>query len=425
MTSVSERVDQIIDAITPLKPQTWPVADLALHDAATFTLAERVHSPVDIPVRAVARINGYAALASEIEDADPETPLLVDVSGDVTPGDQVPPGHRAGQVWRVTTGAPIPEGADTVVPVADTDGHHRKVQIRRPASSGAHIWQIGADVRHGEVLVEEGEAIAPGVLGALVAARVEEIVVHAPVRVAVISTGSEVVDVLGHARTDVASGGEVDLGLEVGEVPDSNGPMIAGSVRLAGHDVVHVGVADDGDVSAAIRRVKGSADLIIVTGGVGAGLDDGVDDELPGKVKFVEVEVAPQVAPGFGVIGFGKVPVLALSGDPVAARISFELFARPALAARAGRAAYEPHTVTALSRAAWTSVEDAPEFVPVRLELDISGSYLATPSEGVGGLVVSDGLAVLEADTAQIDVGDELQVRLLRPLPDIRLRLGS
>lgn len=408
MTTVSERLEAILDAIKSIPAQTWPVGDLAQQEAEHYVLARTVHSAVDLPARTVTRINGYAGVATELESADPEAPLLVEVSGDVTASDQIPPPHRPGQVWRVASGAPIPEGADTVVPLAHTDRHHRKVQIRRPGETGAHIWHAGKDVQAGDVLVEAGQELAPGVIAALIAAQVETVEVYAPARVGIVSTG-----------TEMTEPGDT---VEVGHIPDSNGPMIAGAVRLAGHKVVRIRLVDGSDASSAVRSLKGECDLIVVTAGVGGGPDDIVDDDLPNKIEFVDVDALPSIAPGFGTVGFGKIPVFALPGDPVDARIAFELFVRPALARRAGHGDYQAQRVSAFARAGWKSSEDVEEYLPVRLDEDVSGGFLATPIVGIAGLVGADGLALIDKGEEKVRVGDELSVTLLRPYSEIRSR---
>lgn len=435
MTTVAERLEQILDGVAVLPAQTWPVADLAASadGVENFVLAQTVHSPVDLPNRTVARINGYAGKASELQDADPQTPLLIEVSGDLTAPDRIAPAHRAGQVWRVATGAPIPEGADTIVPLAHTDRHHRKVQIRRPGVEGAHIWRAGDDIRAGDVLVEAGDALAPGVVAALIAAQITSVSVFSPIRVGVVATleeageTAEAEDAAEAAETFAENEG-LDRGEEVqlsefARTPDANGPMIAGAVRIAGHRVARTVQVPSSGVGGAIRSLKGECDLIVVIAAVGGGPDDIVEDELPSKIAFVDVDALPSIAPGFGTVGFGKTPVIALPGDPVSARIAFELFVHPAMDRRSGHGTYQPHQVTALVRRGWSSGADLQEYVPIRLSLDVSGSYLAAPREGIAGLVGADGLALVEAGSDDVRVGDEISVRLLRPVAEVRRRL--
>lgn len=423
MTTVDERIEQILDSIKELSAQSWPVADLVVSPEAVehFVLAEDVKSPVDLPRQRIARINGYAGKASELSSADPETPLLLDVSGDVTPDstDQVAPPHRPDQVWRVAAGAPMPDGADTVVPLAHTDRHPRKVQIRRPAAEGAHVWNAGDGIRAGDVLAEAGDALAPGVVASLIAAEVERIEVLPSLRVGVVSASRPVTD-----PDDAPDDLDAEEDAAPTLVPDPNGPMIAGAVRMAGHRVARTVVVDSSEVSSAIRSLKGEADLIVVTSALGGGPDDILDDDLPGKLEYVDVDALPSIAPGFATVGFGKRPVIALPGDPTSARIAFELFVRPALERRSGHGDYTPIEVTALAKQGWTSSSDLAQYVPIRLSSDVSGGYLATPSDGIAGLVGSDGIAVVGDGLEEVRIGDEVSVRLLRPLAEIQRRLS-
>lgn len=403
MIAVNEHLESILSQLSPVQPrQVWAGGAVGL------VLAEDVICPVDLPRFDNSAMDGYAVRAADIAEAEREAPVLIEVTGDIAAGDGEPHALVAGQAWRIMTGAPVPEGADTVVPFEATDEHPRTVAVREAVAEGKHIRRAGEDIRAGEVLLPAGRTVTPGALAALISAGVSQVSVIGPVRVAVLSTGDEL---------------RGEGGLGPGQIPDSNGPMIAAAVRVAGHQVVQVGhVGDvDKDVSRALKDLTGEVDAIITTGGVSKGVRDAVKSAMEGTLEFTQVAMQPGKPQGFGLLG--RVPVFALPGNPVSALVSFEVFVAPGLAALADRG-YAVRAHSAVVTRGWSSPEGKQQYTRVRVTRDAGGGLAATPVGGPGshlvsGLGLADALAVTAPEVTEVSTGEQVPVRLLRPMPEI------
>lgn len=412
MITVEEHLASILDQIEPVDTVTLPVT----RTLGLVTTAD-VHSRAELPRFDNSSMDGYAVLRSDLEGASAESPKVLPVAGDIAAGDQLPRELMPGQVWRIMTGAPMPQGADAVVRVEDTDGHDREPQFRVHPADGANIRRAGEDVRPGDLVVRAGTRIGPAQIAVMASAGVHEIEVVGPVRVAVMSTGDEL----------VPPGEPVGPG----QIVDSNGPMLEAMVREAGAYVIHVGHLDDDEKETA-RQIDdrlADADLVITTGGVSKGAFDIVKKVLTGKgsMRFVEVAMQPGKPQGFGILGRRKVPVFTLPGNPVSALVSFEVFVRPALERLAGRRVSQ-HTATGFATQAWRSASDRTTYTRVSLSRDLTGEYAATPSGGagshlLGGLAQADALAVSPPEADEVAAGSEVDLILLRPRREIDGRL--
>ncbi|HSP60880.1 MAG TPA: gephyrin-like molybdotransferase Glp [Ornithinimicrobium sp.] len=414
MITVEEHLERILEQIRPVETQTVPVP--RAHGLVTTA---QVRSRADLPRFDNSSMDGYAVRREDLEGASPEHPVLLTVAGDVPAGDPLPRRHVPGQAWRIMTGAPIPEGADAVVRVEDTDGHVREAQFRVQPEEGANIRRAGEDVREGDVVLPAGTPIGAPQLAALVSAGVEQVEVVGPVRVVVLSTGDELVAV-----------GEP---VGPGQIVDSNGPMLEALVREAGFFPVHVGHLPDDEAATKkeIRHHLDHADAIITTGGVSKGAYDIVKKVLSGEgsTEFVEVAMQPGKPQGFGVLGRRKVPVFMLPGNPVSALVSFAVFVRPALERRAGRRVTDGGT-TGLVTTGWRSASERTTYTRVRLTRDVTGEYAVEPVGGPGshlvaGLAMADALAVSGTDEEEVSVGSTVELLLLRPRREIDGRLSA
>lgn len=311
MITVQEHLASILGQIRPAAPATLP-----LEEAHGLVTTEDVVSAVDLPRFDNSAMDGYAVRSEEVSAAGAESPLLLVVNGDIRAGDTTPHQHVPGRVWRIMTGAPLPEGADAVVKVEDTDGHPREVQIRAAVEPGTAVRRAGEDVRAGDVVVPAGTRLGPAQLAVVASVGVTHVRVRPPVRVAVLSTGDELV------RPDEA--------VRTGQIVDSNTPMLVAAVRDAGHYAVHAGHLGDDEkqVRDELMRHTETADAVITTGGVSKGAYDPVKAALDGEgsMAFTEVAMQPGKPQGFGLLGRRKVPVFTLPGNPVSALVSFEVF---------------------------------------------------------------------------------------------------
>ena len=394
MRTVEEHRAAVLALVAALPPVT-----VELSESLGRVLAADVAAAVDLPGFDNSGMDGYAVRAADVAGASSASPVVLDVDGDIAAGDTRRHVLREGATMRIMTGAPVPEGADAVVPVEESDGGVSRVALRLAAEAGRHVRRQGEDVRAGDVVLRAGERVTPGRLALIAAANVPQVRVHPLPRVSVLSTGDELVP--------------VGLPLAHGQIVDSNGSMLAALIRVAGAELVGVGhLNDDADAwTSLLEHLPGEPDLILTTGGVSMGAFDTVKEVLSatGTVEFVKVAMRPGMPQGAGVVGAGKTPIITLPGNPVSSFVSFHVFVLPVLRALAG---LEPTTPLTHSVAAqgWSSVEGKVEFT--RVAVDANG---ARPSGGqgshmLGALAEATHLAVVDEQTAQIRPGDTVHL---------------
>lgn len=299
-----------------------PAERVPLGEAQGRTLAAPIRSRDTIPPFDNSAMDGYAVRAADVQEVPAELRVIEEIPAGAMPQRRLEPGTCA----QIMTGAPIPEGADAVVPVEWTgragDG---AVRIERAAEAGRYVRPVGQDVAAGERVFEAGEVVTPPVVGMLATLGVAEVPVHVPPRVAVISTGDELLPV------------EAELG--PGQIRNANGPALAAQVRAAGAEPLPPFLARDDKTD--IRRVVEealAADVLLFSGGVSVGEYDLVKqvlDELGMTLHFWKVRQRPGKPLAFGTLR-GK-PVFGLPGNPVSSAMCFEQHVRPALARMLGR----------------------------------------------------------------------------------------
>jgi molybdopterin molybdotransferase len=309
--------------VAALLPPT-PVQSRALDDCLGLALAEDVTAPIALPPFDNSAMDGYAVRAEDVAAAAQDEEVTLPVSEDIPAGRIDIPTLEPGHAHRIMTGARMPPGADSVVPVERTDGGTRQVRVYQAARLGAHVRRAGEDVRAGATVLTAGTSLGAAQLGIAAAVGAPELPVHRAPRVLVLSTGSEL----------VAPG----TPLRPGQIYESNGLMLAAAVRQAGAQAHLLRFVPD-DVTAfhaALEPHVESTDLIMTSGGVSAGAYEVVKDALAGQgVEFVKVAMQPGMPQGAGRYR-GRVAVVTLPGNPVSAMVSFEVFVRPALRSAAG-----------------------------------------------------------------------------------------
>jgi molybdopterin molybdotransferase len=301
----------------------------------------------------------------------------------------------------------VPDGADAVVPVEQTDGGLDVVRVVKAPVLGAHIRRMGEDALAGHVVLTAGILLGPAQVAAAASAGCDTVLVHLRPRVAVLSTGSELVS---PGRT-----------LRLGQIPDSNSYLLAAAVRAAGGEALRVGaVPDDAEaLRSVLAELDGTVDAIVTSGGVSMGAYDVVKEVLapePG-MEFVEVAMQPGKPQGLGRLA-GGTPVFALPGNPVSAFVSFEVVVRPALLRMQGRAQIDRAAVTAVVTDGWRSPAGRTQYMPVRFEEQESSNEPRISRAGPGGsgshlvatLAVAQGLAVVDVDVIEVKTGDRLRV---------------
>ncbi|MBV9846771.1 MAG: molybdopterin molybdotransferase MoeA, partial [Kutzneria sp.] len=304
-----------------------------------------------------------------------------------------------GTAHRIMTGAPIPPGADTVVPVELTDGGRHQVQIYAARPPGGSVRLAGDDVAAGEEILPAGVVLGPAQLGVAAAVGYAELPVHRPVRVLVLSTGSELV--------------VPGTPLRHGQIYESNGVMLAAAVRTTGARPTLLRFVPD-DVSAlhsALADHLSTVDLILTSGGVSAGAYEVVKDAFAGNgVDFRKVAMQPGMPQGAG--RYRGVPVVTLPGNPVSAQVSFEVFVRPALRAAMGHAAPCPPRTTARVTQALASPAGRRQFRRGRLD-QLAGTVSPIGGPGshlLSSLALANCLIEIAEPITAVSAGDEVSV---------------
>ncbi|RXR28191.1 molybdopterin molybdenumtransferase MoeA [Oerskovia turbata] len=322
------------------------VERVVLADALDRVLAADLFAPVDLPAFRSSQMDGYAVRSADVAGASVGAPVVLPVVAEIPAGPGTPVVLAPGTAARIMTGAVVPEGSDAVVPVEDTDavrfGVHATgaprgsagtdVGVLAPRGAGELVRDVGSDVRGGELVLAAGTRLGPQHLAAAASCGVPVLEVRARVRVAVVSTGTEVVEPGEAAAT--------------GQVYDANLPGLAAAARRAGADVVLTGRTGDDprELAALLARAAEVADLVLTSGGVSQGAYEVVKDTLGDGVTFRSVAMQPGGPQGFGT--HNGTPVLTFPGNPVSAQVSFAVFARPVLEHAAGLPAREDETRT-------------------------------------------------------------------------------
>ena len=315
-----------------------PVVSRALAECAGLALAEPITATMALPPFDNSAMDGYAVRSVDIARATIETPAHLPVTEDIPAGRTDSPVLRPGTAHRIMTGAPIPPGADAVVPVELTDGGQDQVRIYSSRAPGESVRPAGSDVRAGDQVLPVGAVLGPAQLGVAAAVGYAELPVRRPVRVLVLSTGSELV--------------EPGTAVQHGQIYESNATMLAAAVREAGGQARQMRFVPD-DVAAleaALTPELVRIDLLVSSGGVSAGAYEVVKSAMTGHgVNFSKVAMNPGAPQGVG--RYHGVPVAALPGNPVSALVSFEVFVRPALRAAMGLPAQRPRCLARLTEA--------------------------------------------------------------------------
>lgn len=395
--SVEEARERILATVHVLEPER-----VGLLEAAGRVLVELITADRDIPPLTNSAMDGYAVRGADVTHA----PVRLRVVGEVAAGylSQVQVQH--GTAVRIMTGAPIPPGADTVVRFEDARLDGDWVEVLKGYAIGKNVRAAGEDVRTGQVVLEAGKMLRPQEVGMLAAVgRVKVAVVRRP-RVAILATGDEVV------LPDQAPG--------PGQIRDANSYTIAAQVQRYGGLPLLLGVARDQEtlVRRGMRKaLNRRADLIITSGGVSAGDFDLVKQVLAteGEMHFWSLNMKPGRPLAFGVIS--GVPLLGLPGNPVAAMVSTELFARPALLKMQGFTDWSCPTITARLSQPIARKDGRRHYLRVRLR-ETQAGYEATLTGDQGSgiltsLVQADGLAIIPEEATHLSAEAEVQVILL------------
>lgn len=390
-----------------------PAETVSFQDSVGRILAEPVVAPHDVPSFSNSAMDGFAVRAADVSSPGAVLEILEDVAaGQVAEGSV-----GEGQAIKIMTGAPMPSGADTVIRVEDTEEEDGKVRIAVSAEAGKSVRPPGGDVAVGTTVFPAGTRLSEAHVGVLATIGVVEPVVSRRPRVAVMSTGDELVP----PETE-----ELGPGL----IRDSNRPMLLALVAAAGAETLDMGrIPDDADaLRAALGQAAAEADAIVTSGGVSMGEFDVTKMVLRDEadVEFFPVAMKPGKPQGFGTVG--GTPFFGLPGNPVSVLVSFEQFMRPALLAMQGANALLRPRVMGVAGEDLHSDPAKEEFIRVKFS-DSSSTPKVVQTGGSGSHVLSgaanaDAFAVLSVDVGRVAEGEPVMLELFRAVETRTIESG-
>jgi molybdopterin molybdotransferase len=397
--SVEEHRDRILAGISPL-----PAFDQPLMEAFGLAAAEEVRAAVALPSFDNSAMDGYAVREADVAHASTDSPVHLPVVGEIGAGQATLLAMSPGTAVKIMTGAPVPAGADAIVPYEWTDRGVAQVVITQAPEPGQHVRPAGEDVAVGDLVVTEGTVLGPRQIGLLAAVGRASVRSRPRPRVVVLSTGSELREpgtALGHDS-----------------VYDGNSFLLAAAARQAGAIAYRVGIVPDDPRAflAALNDQLVRADLVVTSGGVSMGDYDVVKEALAplGTVWFGGVAMQPGKPQGFGTVGEDDIPIITLPGNPVSSYISFEMFVLPAIRKLMGRTTFTRPTADAVLTRGLRSPEGRRQYARGMLSV-VDGRLAVTPvgpqgSHMIGDLAESDALVVVPESVTSLDAGETVSV---------------
>ena len=393
MVSIEQAQRTILEYVAPLETEK-----VALFEGLNRVTPEDQIAPWDIPAADNSAMDGFAFSHAALSDN------RLKVIGVLPAGEvrtvPVPPGEAV----RIMTGAPLPPGCDTVVPIEDVAEDGELIRLTSPVKACSHVRMRGEDIRHGNVVIPAGSLLRPQEIGMLSAMGTRSLTVYRRTQVAILATGDELL--------------EPGATPEAGKIIDSNSYSLGAQVLDAGGDPVLLGIAPDRlDTTCEKIRAGLNSDFLVVTGGVSVGDKDFVKaaiEELGGSIAFWKINMKPGKPVAFAMLQ-GK-PVFALPGNPVAAMVSFELFVRPALLKAMGhRRVFRPKVRAVLQEPA-TNNGKRPHLVRGIVSAQDNRYHVSTTGNQSSGrlssMIQGNGLIYLPSE-AQYVIGDAVEVMLL------------
>jgi molybdopterin molybdotransferase len=401
LISVDEARARVLDGVSPLAP-----LHLALTDAHGCVAAEDVVAAESLPSFASSAMDGFAVRAADVAEATPQQPAELKIVGRALIGSRPEATVGGGEAMAIATGAPIPSGADTIVPIENAEVQGEIVRLLEAAPTGKHVRPVGEDVTAGTVLVERGKRLGGPELGLLANAGHPAPLVHPRPRIVVLSTGDELIP-----PTETP---------EFGQIRDSNAYTLFGALREAGAIPVLAGIIRDepDSLKQTVFDFLIQADGFISSGGVSVGERDVVKAAFfrRGDIDFYKVAMQPGMPQGFGHID--TKPYFGLPGNPVSVFVSFELFVRPAMLRMMGRTQLDRPEVTAKLATEVSGPKGKMQYARVVVERGVDG-WTATPTGGRGSNLIStvaraNGLAMIPPGTETAPAGSAVQVMVFR-----------
>ncbi len=414
LLNVDEALKQILATIKPLGNET-----VELSTALGRVIAENVAADSNLPPFPNSSMDGFAIQAADIAQASEQTPVSLQVVMDI-PAGTMPSGQiQHGEAARIMTGAPLPDGADAIIPIENTNAQWipgsdealpKTIVINQSVKSGDYVRLAGEDIHEGEQIIAQGTLIRPAEIGLLAAVGKHKISVIRQPRVVIISTGDELIG--------------VEEVLKPGKIRDSNSYTLAALVEVNGGIAIRIPTARDTLEDVRLRfqeALEQQPDLILSSAGVSVGAFDvvrNIIDEL-GKVDFWRINLRPGKPLAFGQVG--GVPFFGLPGNPVSAMVTFDVFVRPTLLKLSQRPD-QAKTIDAVVNDDMYS-DGRRSYIRVKLKREANGWVARTTgtqsSGALSSMMLADGLMIIPEDVKFLPAGTKLPVRLLRDLQEL------
>ncbi|MDD5167292.1 MAG: molybdopterin molybdotransferase MoeA [Syntrophales bacterium] len=400
MIRFEEALKHIIETISPLN-----VEKVGILDALGRVIGEDIHASRNLPPRNNSAMDGYAVRSEDTSGAGPGNPVILEVIEDIPAGVLPQKTVGPGQASRIMTGAPLPDGADAVVRMEDTQNELKTVKILVDIDHGQDIRLAGEDVREGELVIPKGTVIRPAEIGMIAAMGRAFIQVHQRPLVAVLATGDELMD--------------IDDNPSSWKIISSNSYAAAAQIRECGAAVMQLGIAKDRreDLMGKFRAAS-RADIIISSGGVSVGDYDLVKDimkEVGNHMQFWQVAMRPGKPLAFG--SMNGVPLFGLPGNPVSSMVTFEQFVRPSILKMMGHQRLFRRVIKATLEENVAKKEGLRYFM--RGQVQKASNYYTVSTTGEQGsgilksMVRANGLIVLPEEAVGASKGEEVTVQLL------------
>ena len=404
MLTVTEARERILSHFKATITETIPLVD-----AGNRILGAEIRADGDYPPFDNSAVDGFALRAEDTSASF----LTLNVVADIPAGSAPTVFLKSGQAARIMTGAQLPDGADCVIPVEETDFNNRHagtpapkiITFSKQMKVGDNIRSRGMDMRSGDIVLKQGRTLKPQDLGLLATLGFANVPVHKKARVALLSSGDELL--------------EIGAPLEAGKIRDSNSYALAASIASAGAEVIRLGVAKDTRESVTSlldKATKENADLILSSAGVSVGAFDFIKEviETNGNMDFWKVNMRPGKPLAFGV--YRGIPFIGLPGNPVSAFVGFEVFVRPTLERLNGR--MDGGRLQVKVRTAEEIESDGRESY-LRAKIQVKNgirSASLTGHQGSGNLlslVQADALLIIPAGVKCVPAGSEVDAILL------------
>jgi len=407
LISVEEAKQILAQSFTP-KPVGKERVNLS--EAHNRILATDVTSPLNVPPFDRSTVDGYALKSEDTFGADEDKPIALKLCGQVNVGETPKVKVQKDTTAQIATGAPMPEGADSVVMVEYTVQKDGQIMVRSSVSKGENVMKAGSDIRKDETILRKGTALSSHEIGVLAALGIDRVEVFKRPKVAIISTGAEVM--------------EPGKPLQPGKIYDINAHTLSAAVTECGGEPFSLGIVQDQTdlMEVALKKALSKADVAITSGGVSVGPTDIIPKVLdtlgkPGVIVY-GIAIRPGKPTTIAIVN-GK-PVFSLPGHPTSALLIFHLFVRPVLAKMAGKQDETPITIRAVTSERLFPARGRRTFVTVTLKRDRSGKIMASQvptglSGAITTLAKADGFTEIHESQQFVDAGETVTVQLFKP----------